>query len=275
MKGEAVLRLLEKNERYEFTFPDYYARGILIGKLLMETVGDVKINCPDTGYTAEITFIAKGIFTGTYNALTGKVKDKNGSVVATIDGQWDETIYVTFKGSKKQVLFDALNTKTVLPDVLPNDKQHPYESRRLWEKVTAGIKAKDLDAATDGKSFLEQRQRDEAKERKEANKEWVTTHFQLENNGSWRYKNIPTGPYSQREIDAEEDLYISPPPSAASSVAGASNHNNNSNHSTASSTHNNNNNNSNNNNNTNNNNNATTTAATESSSSAVGNLIDL
>jgi len=237
MKGEATLRLLERSEKYELTFPDYYARGILIGKLLMETVGDVKISCGETGFVAEITFVAKGMFTGTYNALVGKIRDRGGNTVATIEGMWDEIIYITYKNNnnnnnnnKKQVLFDATTTKPLLPEVAPIEKQQPYESRKLWEKVTAGIKAKDLDAATDGKSFLEQRQRDEAKERKENNnKEWQTTHFEDNGSGGWRYKNVPVGVYGKKEMEEEKDLDVEDDAAAGGGGGGGgrSNHNNN------------------------------------------------
>ena len=45
---------------------------------------------------------------------------------------------------------------------------------RLWQDVTNGLKNKDIDMATGGKRFLEQRQRDEAKERLEKGEKWQT-----------------------------------------------------------------------------------------------------
>ena len=42
-----------------------------------------------------------------------------------------------------------------------------FESRRLWEKVTINLKANNIDKATEGKRALEDRQRQEAKERLE------------------------------------------------------------------------------------------------------------
>ena len=47
-----------------------------------------------------------------------------------------------------------------------------YLTNRLWYEVTKNLYEKNVEAATEGKRFLEQRQRDEAKERKEKGKKW-------------------------------------------------------------------------------------------------------
>lgn len=56
--------------------------------------------------------------------------------------------------------------------------QGRFESRRLWKDVTHGLKVGDIDAATTAKSALEQRQREEAAERKERGAKWETRLFQ-------------------------------------------------------------------------------------------------
>ena len=45
---------------------------------------------------------------------------------------------------------------------------------RLWKDVTKHLKDKNVEKATEYKRFLEQRQRDEAKERKEHGLKWQT-----------------------------------------------------------------------------------------------------
>lgn len=47
-------------------------------------------------------------------------------------------------------------------------------SYRLWKDVTYYLKSKQLDKATESKSFLEQRQREGAKERAEKSVKWQT-----------------------------------------------------------------------------------------------------
>ena len=56
--------------------------------------------------------------------------------------------------------------------VKPTDQQDEYESRRLWKNVTKHLKDKDVEGATEFKHQLEQRQREEAKARKESGEKW-------------------------------------------------------------------------------------------------------
>lgn len=51
--------------------------------------------------------------------------------------------------------------------VKPINEQDPFESRRLWKDVTLNLKKKDVHEATKYKQMLEQRQREEAKQRAE------------------------------------------------------------------------------------------------------------
>lgn len=64
--------------------------------------------------------------------------------------------------------------RIIKKQVRPISQQEENESRRLWKEVTAGLKFNDIDKATTAKFALEQKQRDEAKERKEKNEEWET-----------------------------------------------------------------------------------------------------
>jgi hypothetical protein len=59
-------------------------------------------------------------------------------------------------------LFDVLkHGSDVAPKwVAPEDEQEPYESRRLWRDLTRAILAKDMDAATESKTAIENAQRE-------------------------------------------------------------------------------------------------------------------
>lgn len=48
---------------------------------------------------------------------------------------------------------------------------------RLWESVTQNLNQGNIDAATDAKSLLEQRQRREAAARLEARQRWIPSYF--------------------------------------------------------------------------------------------------
>lgn len=49
-----------------------------------------------------------------------------------------------------------------------------YPRLRLWKDVTVNLKLKDIDAATEAKHRLEEKQRAEARERKEKEVQWET-----------------------------------------------------------------------------------------------------
>lgn len=64
--------------------------------------------------------------------------------------------------------------RIIKKQVRPISQQEDNESRKLWKEVTVGLRFNDIDKATNAKFALEQKQRDEAKERKERNEDWET-----------------------------------------------------------------------------------------------------
>ena len=75
---------------------------------------------------------------------------------------------------RTEVFVDVLNMPVTKKTVRGISEQRENESRRLWKEVTAGLKLNDIEKATNAKTSLEQKQRDEAKKRKEMNLEWET-----------------------------------------------------------------------------------------------------
>ncbi len=63
-------------------------------------------------------------------------------------------------------LIDLSTLQVVPKSVRALEKQLPYESRKLWEKVTDKLIKKEFSDATKEKVVIEQRQRDIAAERK-------------------------------------------------------------------------------------------------------------
>lgn len=53
-------------------------------------------------------------------------------------------------------------------------EQDECESRRVWRDVTVGLRINDMDKATAAKCAIEQKQREEARLRKENNLAWQT-----------------------------------------------------------------------------------------------------
>jgi hypothetical protein len=58
MIGKAVINLLDRDEEYIFTFPSGYGRSILTVPWF-EMGGQITINCPKTGFSADIEFLTK------------------------------------------------------------------------------------------------------------------------------------------------------------------------------------------------------------------------
>ncbi|KAF8237388.1 hypothetical protein L208DRAFT_1247942 [Tricholoma matsutake] len=71
-----------------------------------------------------------------------------------------------------------LSTLRVIPkSVRPLEKQLPFESRKLWESVTDNLLKKEFSEATRAKIAIEQKQRDDAAERKKKGLEFVPQYF--------------------------------------------------------------------------------------------------
>lgn len=94
----------------------------------------------------------------------------------------------------KEILFNALHAKHTAPIVRPIEEQDERESQRLWLKTVIAIKGSNHTAATEEKSKVEDRQRDETAKRAAEGIEWQPKLFRPVRGG-------PGGPE-----EGEEDL---------------------------------------------------------------------
>ncbi|GAW16089.1 hypothetical protein ANO14919_055120 [Xylariales sp. No.14919] len=187
MEGVAVLSLLNRGqdrhrgERYWLTQPNMYARGILFGNMKYELGDHSVVRCPELGLTADIDFKTKGWVSGTYNAIGGTIKDeKTNQILFEISGLWSEEMFIKdLRNGKKQMFFDARKVKPSRPLVRPTAEQHEHESKRLWEKTARAVKDKNHELATEEKTKIEDRQREEAAKRAAAGVEWHPRLFRL------------------------------------------------------------------------------------------------
>lgn len=122
-------------EDYFITMPNVYARGIMFGTMLLELGDSAQVRCPKSDLVCTIEFkvkvkflstspiannasiicppplaclpsftnspyslayfILKGFFTGTYNAIHGKIKrESTGETLHEITGKWCDEIYI-------------------------------------------------------------------------------------------------------------------------------------------------------------------------------------
>lgn len=104
-----------------------------------------------------------------------------------MSGLWSDVMEISRKNKPREVLFDAHKSVVAPKAVSSESEQQPNESRRLWSKVTAAIKAKDLDRATEAKSQIEDQQREQAREREARGESFVPKYFKpTGKNGEWR-----------------------------------------------------------------------------------------
>ncbi|EIW65283.1 Oxysterol-binding protein [Trametes versicolor FP-101664 SS1] len=224
MEGENRVYLLGRpdDKEYVVSMPNMYARGILWGKMFLELGDSCMAKNEQTGHYADIQFKTKGYFSGTYNAIAGKIRRGN-TETGEVSGKW--SALMEYKSSKpcarvqgeKRVLFDAAKDgQNIAPKwVAPEDEQEPDESRRMWSKLTRAIVAKDMDAATEAKTAVEESQR-EARRRMDERGEVHVPRFFQERNGRWEPKlQLPSDP--QEAIQAvEKFIWPTLPPSYVS-----------------------------------------------------------
>jgi len=198
MEGENRVTLLgvPGDGEYIITMPNMYARGILFGKMVLE-LGDTCIAKNEKhGLYCDLEFKTKGFFSGTYNALAGRVR-RNSSDVGEISGRWSHVMgFKSAKTGQKRILFDAVKDgQNISPKwVLPDEEQELKESRRLWKDLTLAILNKDMEAATDAKSAVEDAQREQRKTMEESGQKHVPRFFELRD-GRWEPRfTMPSEP---------------------------------------------------------------------------------
>ncbi|ROJ29359.1 Oxysterol-binding protein-related protein 10 [Anabarilius grahami] len=203
-----VLHLLEHEEEYVFTLPSAYARSILTVPWV-ELGGKVSICCAKSGYSATVTFHTKPFYGGKVHRVTGEVKhNPTGTIVCKAQGEWNGTLEFTYSSGETKVI-DTSKLPVIKKKIRPLEKQGQYESRgaiqpdrtdphqsslmlsawryhsrvmqskediaaerRLWQHVTAALKAGDIDTATEHKHQLEEKQRREGKQRTSSSTIW-------------------------------------------------------------------------------------------------------
>lgn len=75
------------------------------------------------------------------------------------------------------MFFDATHAKPSHPSVRPIAEQEERESQRLWELTAKAVNERNHEVATDEKTKIEDRQREEAAARAQENAEWSPRLF--------------------------------------------------------------------------------------------------
>jgi len=87
---------------YIITMPNMYARGILFGKMVLE-LGDTCIAKNEKhNLYCDLEFKTKGYFSGTYNAIAGRVR-RSTSDIGEVSGKWSSIM--EFRDRKVSILY--------------------------------------------------------------------------------------------------------------------------------------------------------------------------
>lgn len=176
--GQGCVSVLPYNEDYVLTFPNGYGRSILTVPWV-EIGGKTNITCSKTGYQAAVQFHCRPFYGGKKHRITCEVTSpEDKKTFLTITGEWNGQMFAKYSDREEPELFvDTLSMPTVMKTVKKIHKQEGNESRRLWKDVTISLKDDDVENATEAKHKLEERQRAEARERKEKGLTWQTKLF--------------------------------------------------------------------------------------------------
>ncbi|KFM73754.1 Oxysterol-binding protein-related protein 9, partial [Stegodyphus mimosarum] len=184
--GQAVINVLKHNEEYILTFPNGYGRSILRVPWI-ELGGSVTVSCPQTGYHANIEFHTRPIYGGKKHRITAELFGPNEKKsFLTVTGEWNGVMEAKWTSGETEIFVDTRTIPIIKKRVKPLVEQEEYESRKLWKDVTTALRLRNVEAATEAKFLLEQKQREEAKERLENKRKWETRAFH-EIGENWMY----------------------------------------------------------------------------------------
>ncbi|XP_033341941.1 oxysterol-binding protein-related protein 9 isoform X2 [Megalopta genalis] len=185
--GKGWVNVLQYGEEYVLTFPNGYGRSILTVPWI-ELGGTATIHCPQTGFHATVEFLTKPFYGGKRNRITCQITQPGDKKpFLSINGEWSGAMEAKWADGRTEIFADVRELQTQKKLVIPVCEQEEHESRKVWRDVTVGLRINDMEKATAAKCTIEQRQRDEARNRKENNINWQTKLFKEIKDGGWVY----------------------------------------------------------------------------------------
>lgn len=180
--GHAILSIDRYDESYLIPLPDVKVRGFLSGKLYPEVLGTYTI-ISSSGYVSEMTFSGAGVFRGkknTFEARMYRKDDPKKTSLYEVAGVWSEG-WVIKDSRTGDVLekydVDAVENRPAPMDMVPIEKQDPWESRNAWGGVINALDRGDFRETVLEKSKLEQAQRRMRAEEKQEGRTWEPLMF--------------------------------------------------------------------------------------------------
>ena len=171
----------EGRETYVITLPTLSIDGLWFGSPYIELT-DSSYIYSSTGMHAKIHYSGRGYFSGKAHSFQATVSAPSSSKpILQAQGIWSGKSTVT-EGTVLpvgSVFWDADAQKRDEVHVKPLDQMGEYESRRLWQHVSHGIRTGNYDLASKDKSRIENEQRALRKKRETDGTQHQLKHFVL------------------------------------------------------------------------------------------------
>lgn len=178
--GHAVIHLDSHNEHHMITLPTLNVRSILSGSPYPELSGTCHI-VSTTGLTSRISFEGKKLFgTSKKNSFHAELyhTENPDEIIYEVTGQWSGSFKVHYRASKKDVETIDVNSLDMTPlKTLNLENQDPWESRRAWSKVIAGIEDQNIKTVSQEKTKIEEAQRGLRRQENAEGTKWPRLFF--------------------------------------------------------------------------------------------------
>jgi len=180
-----------ENETYEISkcIPDMVIRNVVWGKKYIMWIGDIEIQCPDTGYIAKIELSEKN----KENMFNGTIRHRDSDdIIYVLEGVCSDVLYYYPPGQEKQkkVLFDYSVSEEKTVFYPHEDQQSELNSLKVWKSVNEAIVENDMKKADREKKNIEKEQRIRINEKKQNGEEDVAEYFEKNpDDEHWYFKN--------------------------------------------------------------------------------------
>nr|XP_027069693.1 oxysterol-binding protein-related protein 4C-like isoform X2 [Coffea arabica]XP_027069694.1 oxysterol-binding protein-related protein 4C-like isoform X2 [Coffea arabica] len=205
VNGRRQLKLLNKEETYEMNSPKLVIR--LFPMLSVDWLGTVTIKCEETGIAAELYYRGNSFLPrpGIHRSIKGRIfmTSSSSKTIYEISGHWDRTVTAKdLNTGKSKIIYNAKEALSGVKTPIVKDSQGiwPTESTVVWGDVSQAILNKSWDKAKEAKSAIEEREREQVKERKSKGQNWVPKHFTVSysKESGWDclpiHKSVPPAP---------------------------------------------------------------------------------
>lgn len=181
VQGKRQLKLLKRGETYVMNSPKLSMR-FLPGPGA-NWVGNVRIQCQETGLEAELCYRSNSFLwgKGNHRSIKGKIFESSSlKTLYEIDGHWDRTVSVKdIDNGKVTVMYNAKEVISGFSAPIVKDAREVWasESGVVWSEVSQAILSRDWEKAREEKKAVEENQRQLLRDRVSKGETWIPKHF--------------------------------------------------------------------------------------------------